>query len=78
MTPGARLVTRQVEVSLIKMNTGRCKFGEFLCLYVHVPLGWSGAPTASVIICFRPKCLAPLSATDSTWPKPWTSLHHNT
>lgn len=78
MTSGACLVTRQMEVSPIKMHMGRSRFGGFF-----VPMSmflWAG-PTASVII-FKPKCwtspLVSLSAPDSTWPKPRASLHQNT
>ena len=77
MTSGACLVTRQMEVSPIKMNMGRSRFGgSFVPMSMFL---WAG-PTASVII-FKPKCwtspLVSLSASDSTWPKPRASLHQN-
>lgn len=71
MTPGACLVTRQMEISHIKMNLERSTFGgSFVLMSIFL---WAG-PTASVIICFKPKCLTSplvsLSASDSTWLKP--------
>lgn len=79
MTSVACLVTRQMGVSPSKMNIGRSRFAGS-----SVPVSmflWAG-PTASVIICFKPKCqtslLVSLSASDSTWPKPCANLHQNT
>lgn len=50
MTSVACLVTRQIGVSPSKMNIGRSRFAGSLSLFL-----WAG-PTASVIICFKPKC----------------------
>lgn len=52
MTSGACLVTRQMEVSPIKMHMGRSRFGgSFVPMSMFL---WAG-PTVSVII-FKPKC----------------------